>query len=120
MYLFDYSVSFSENFWKNYINDITTKLNNCINNDNKIGINSLVDLIDFIYSLACNFQGIIPEKKDIQSAGPESELYHFYCEDRQKHEYRIKVGLKENLFNVRWRRITYYYDININDVVFTD
>ena len=119
MYLYDYSVSFSENFWKNYINDITTKLNNCINTDNKIGINSLVDLIDCIYSSACNFQGIIPEKKDIQSAGPESELYHFYCEDRQKHEYRIKVGLKENLFNVRWR-IAYYYDINVNDVVFTD
>ena len=78
MYLFDYSISFSEKFWLNFINDITIKLKNCINNNNKIGINSLINLIDYIYSYASNFQGIIPEKKDVQSAGSESELYYFY------------------------------------------
>ena len=117
LYLFDYSKSFSENYWKNYIEDIINKLNTCIKNNNKNGINSLIYLIDFIYSKASNFQGKIPEKKDIQTAGSESELYHFYCDQRKKKEYKIKVGLNEILFDVRWR-IGYYYDINVNDVVF--
>ena len=119
LHLIDYSTSFSENFWKNFIKDIIEKMNNCINNNNKIGINSLIELLDCIYSNASDFKGKIPEKEDVQSAGAESELYHFYFEERKKKEYKIKVGYKETLFTVRWR-IGYYYDINVNDVIFED
>ena len=115
--LCDYSSKFSENYWKTYINEIITILKKCIDEKNLNGINGIIHLLGLIYSKITSFQGKIPSKSDTESAKGETYLFQFHCAIKNHQNYKVKVGKNENLIDLRWR-IGYYYDINVNEVIF--
>ena len=117
LHLCDYLPNFSENYWKAFINDIITKLKKCIDEKNINGINGLIKLLDLIYTKIASFHGKIPTKNDTDSAKGETYLFQFHCPFRSHSNYKVKVGKNEYLIDVRWR-IGYFYDINVNEVIF--
>ena len=117
LHLCDYLPKFSENYWKTFINDIITKLKKSIEEKNINGINGLIKLLDFIYTKITSFPGKIPTKSDTESAKGETYIFQFHCPIKTHHNYKVKVGKNEYLIDVRWR-IGYYYDINVNEVIF--
>ena len=119
LYLYDYKTDFCQKYWNNYIEKITNLFENLQKDKNYNGLIGIIKLIDNIYSLSSNFGGKIPRKEDTHTAEEPFELYHFCCPMKKKKEYKIRVGEKDKILQMRWK-LGYYYDIPINDVVFED
>ena len=117
--LYDYKTDFCQKYWNNYIQTIT-KLFQKLQKEKSIqGLIGIIKLIDNIYSASSNFGGKIPRKEDTHTAQEPCELFHFCCPALKKKEYKIKVGEKDKILQMRWK-LGYYYDIPINDLVFED
>ena len=117
--LYDYNTSFCQNYWKNYINKIVNLFENAQKEKNILGLSTIIKLIDLIYSSCINFGGNIPKKNQTHTAAAPNELYQFSCPDKKKKQYKILVGEKDSIMLMRWK-LGYYYDIQINNVVFED
>ena len=117
--LYDYKTDFCQKYWNNFIQKITTLFQKLQKDKFYEGLNGIIKLIDNIYSASSNFSGKIPRKEDTHTAEEPFELFHFCCPSRKKKEYKLRVGEKDKLLQMRWK-LGYYYDIPINDVVFED
>ena len=117
--LYDYKTDFCQKYWNNYIQKITTLFQKLQKDKFYEGLNGIIKLIDNIYSLSSNYSGKIPRKEDTHTAEEPFELFHFCCPSKKKKEYKLRVGKKDKLLQMRWK-LGYYYDIPINDVVFED
>ena len=115
--LYSYEESFSSSYWKSFIEHLTSFLSDAYEKGNIIGLSGLVNLIERIYS-DITYRGKVPEREDTNTASGESEIYRFRYVERNK-EYKIKVGNTQSVLDVRWR-VGYYYDLNVNEVVFTN
>ena len=117
--LSDYKTDFCQKYWKNYIDKITSLFQELQKEKNYKGLNGIIKLIDMIYSSSCNFAGKIPRKEDTHQAEEPFELYHFCCPEKKNKTYKIRVGEKDKILQMRWK-LGYYYDIQINNLVFED
>ena len=115
----DYKTSFCQNYWSNFINKIVELFEKAQKEGNIIGLSSLIKLIDIIYSSCINFGGKIPLKNDTHFADEPCEIYSFACPDKNRKNYKIKVGDKDKILLMRWK-LGYYYDIQINNLLFED
>ena len=115
--LYDYKTSFSQKYWSNFINKIETLFLQVEKENNLIGLSGLIKLIDIIYSSCINCGGKIPQKSDIQSTAEPYEIYHFCYPAKKNKEYKLRVGNEDKLVLMRWK-LGYYYDINVNNLVF--
>ena len=119
LYLSNYKKLFYKKYWSSYINKIVDLMEDCNENKNINGIFYLIQLIESIYSLCNNFSGKIPRIDEIHKVEDQNKLYHFCCQKRNKKEYKLKVGLKDKIFHMRWK-LAYFYDIHVNDLVICD
>ena len=117
--LSDYKTDFCQKYWKNYIDKITSLFQELQKEKNYKGLNGIIKLIDMIYSSSCNYAGKIPRKEDTHQAEEPFELYHFCCPQKKNKTYKIRVGEKDKILQMRWK-LGYYYDIEINNLVFED
>ena len=117
--LIDYKTSFCQNYWNNFINKIVELFEKVQKDKNILGLSAIIKLIDIIYSSCINFGGKIPQEKDTHTAEEPCEIYSFSCPDKKKRPYKIKVGDDDKILLMRWK-LGYYYDIQINNVVFED
>jgi hypothetical protein len=115
----DYKTSFCQNYWNNFINKIVELFKNAQKEKNSIGLSGIIKLIDIIYSSCLNFGGKIPLEKDTHKAEDPCEIYSFGCPDKKKRNYKINVGDEDKILLMRWK-LGYYFDIQINHVVFED
>ena len=115
--LYSYQESFCSSYWKSFIDHLSSILSTTYQKRNTIGLSGLVNLIEKIYS-NITYRGKVPEREDTETASGESEVYKFRYVERNK-EYKIKVGNTQSVLDVRWR-VGYYYDLNVNEVVFLD
>ena len=117
--VYDYKTDFCQKYWNNYIEKITNLFEKLQKEKNYKGLIGIIKLIDKIYSFSSNYGGKIPRKEDTHTAEEPFELFHFCCPMKKKKEYKIRVGAKDKILQMRWK-LGYYYDIPINDVVFED
>ena len=115
----DYKTSFCQNYWNNFINKIVELFKATQEEKNSLGLSAIIKLIDIIYSSSLNFGGIIPREKDTHKAEDPCEIYSFGCPDKERRNYKINVGDEDKILLMRWK-LGYYYDIQINYVVFED
>ena len=117
LFLSNYKKDFCSKYWNNYINKITNLMNECYKDKNTIGILSLVQLIESIYSY--NFSWKIPTKEETHMAQDPFVLLHFCCPQRENRIYKLKVGEIDKILHMRWK-LAYFYDIKVNDLVICD
>ena len=117
--LTDYKTNFCSNYWKIYINKISNIFEKLYLLKNYEGMGAIAKLIDLIYTNTRHFGGKIPQKEDTHPAEKPYELFHFCCPDLNNKQYKLGVGEKDKILDMRWKA-GYYYDIPINNVVFID
>ena len=117
--LSDYKTTFCQNYWNNFINKMVGFLEKVQKEKNIIGLNGIIKLLDLIYSSCINYGGKIPKESDTHTAEEPCEIYRFGCPDKKRKDYKIKVGEKDKIILMRWK-LGYYYDIQVNNVVFED
>ena len=115
--VYDYKTDFCQKYWNNYIEKITNLFEKLQKEKNYKGLIGIIKLIDKIYSFSSNYGGKIPRKEDTHTAEEPFELFHFCCPMKKKKEYKIRVGAKDKILQMRWK-LGYYYDIPINNVTF--
>ena len=114
----DYNNPKIPEYWKTYFKKINLYLDNISKSQDKIAFNGIIKLINKIYSSSINCYGKIPEKEDYQQTQEPFRIYHFIRVGTKK-EYRLKVGEKDLVIEMRWK-LGYYYDIPVNNVTFID
>ena len=119
LYISNYQKDFCKKYWNRYINKIIDLLILCNKDKNINGIFSLIQLIESIYTLCNNFSWKIPIREETHIVGEPFRLFHFCCSQRQRKEYKLRVGANDKIFHMRWK-LAYYYDIPINDLVICD
>ena len=119
LYISNYKKDFCKKYWNSYINKIIDLMKLCNKDKNINGIFSLIQLIESIYTLCNNFSWKIPTREETHIVGEPFRLFHFCCSQRQKKEYKLRVGENDKIFHMRWK-LAYYYDIPINDLVICD
>ena len=117
--LSDYKTEFCQKYWKKFINKIVELFQEANEDKNITGLKGIIKLIDLIYSSCINYGGKIPKEKDTHTAKEPYQIYRFSCPDKKKRTYKIGVGLRDKILLMRWK-LGYYYDIQINNVVFED
>ena len=114
----DYNNPKIPDYWKIYFKKVNYYLDSVNKSHDKVAFNGIIKLLNKIYSSSCNCYGKIPEKDDYKPTQEPSKIYHFILVSSNK-DYRIKVGVKDRIIDMRWK-LGYYYDIPVNNVTFID
>ena len=114
----DYNNPKISDYWKMYFKKIIVYLDNISKSHDKIAFNGIIKLLNKIYSSSCNCYGKIPTKEDYKTNQEQSKLYHF-IRPSTKRDYKIKAGINDRIFEMRWK-LGYYYDIPVNNIVIID
>ena len=104
-------------YWENYFNKINIYLDEITISNDKIALNGIIKLINKIYTKCQNMEGKIINKFDRAVKGKNRE-YHFINMNNKK-EYKIRAGINEKFINLRYR-VSYYFDIPVNNVCLID